>query len=178
MRANIGPGTATRYAERFVGIERASACLREFKRLTDGLTGRLDVPSLASMRAGFVRNPLQMTLTLLIAGRRAGLSRAWAEQVPAWLRTQIDDLWQDAPVPLREARRLELVAESAANAVELAALQAPETVDALRAEIDAELREIAAGYQRIAAAERRIRELAVATLPREPLPPPRPGAVG
>lgn len=70
-----------------------SDCLRAFRALTDGQRSRMRLPSLPSMRAGTVRNPLEHLALFLDAGRRAGLTREWAERVLVFCEALAEAAW-------------------------------------------------------------------------------------
>jgi hypothetical protein len=153
MRARRGPRPAIPY----IAVEDASEALRSFRRMTDGLTGRLRFPSLQSMRAGACRSPHGIVLLFLQAGRRAGLPQAWAEQFTAWLRVQVDVLWNREGMSLRESRRRALLAEGRSNEAELNAVQGEESLASLLQERDALATEIAADMTHMSILSARIR---------------------
>lgn len=132
-----------------------SDCLREFRSHTAGLSNRLPLRSLESMRAGAVMNPHTLARRYLMAARRIGLSREWAQRFLVWLGHTVDSVWPMEATPLPELERRAMSQENADNLAELAYHAAPcrETLQSRR---DTLAREIAADQLLLAKYDREI----------------------
>jgi hypothetical protein len=91
---------------------RGSESLKDFRDLTDGLSNRLELPSLEAMRAGAVNNPISLMRRFLVAMRSAGLPKERAMRVSVWMERQIDALWPMEHTPIRVLEERAMVAEA------------------------------------------------------------------
>ncbi len=121
----------------------ASPAIRELRQHTDGLSNRLPLASLESMRAGTVGSPHTLTRRYFLAAKRIGLSRAWACRFVVWVTNQVDCIWTPEPTSRIALRRKALRAEAIGDECELVTMAAESPV-AMRAEADALKQEIAA----------------------------------
>lgn len=136
----------------------ASESLRSFRDLTDGLSNRLQMPSLEAMRAGMVNNPMSLMRRFLVAMRSAGLPKDRAQQVAVWVQRQVDCLWPLDQTPLAVLQEKSTLVECEANLAEKRCDLEP-TAIRMREEIDAKTRELTCKMLELARLERRMEEL-------------------
>jgi hypothetical protein len=136
----------------------ASDSLRTFRSLTDGLSNRLEMPSLEPMRAGMVNNPISLMRRFLIAMREAGLPKERALRVLAWLQTEINARWPMEQTSLAVLRERAARAEGEANVRELRCLQEKSAIT-LREEIQSATTELVAKMQLLARLEREMEDM-------------------
>jgi hypothetical protein len=143
---------AQRMAERPCRRERSgkelpqdlSEAHREFATHTHGLTNNLPLNSLEAMRAGNVASPHCLTRRYLMAARRIGLPKVWAQRYATWVQAQVDCLWpqEQTPTEVLAIRAMECEAKDdlAEKRLDIQHTRANLTarIDALQSEIAAD----------------------------------------
>ncbi|HEU4589031.1 MAG TPA: hypothetical protein VFS11_10300 [Gemmatimonadales bacterium] len=131
----------------------ASDALRVFRQQTHGLSQRLPLRSVESMRAGKVRCPHAMAHEYLAACRRAGLPRTVGAEFVTFVAGLVEAMWAGERTPERYALVKEQEAENAGNLAELAYLANP-CADTRRTLMDHLRREVAAETALLAVLDR------------------------
>lgn len=135
MGENTHPRRGPRYAISPDLPADVSDSLREFRAHTAGLSNRLPLRSLESMRAGTVVNPHTMLRRYLMSARSIGLPRAWALRLSVWLQHTIDSLWTQDATPTPELERREMACEHVDDCAEKR-LDLEKSIDAKRLRLD------------------------------------------
>ena len=92
--------------------------LRFFREETAGLSNRLPLASLESMRAGTVNNPISLMRRFLISMRVAGLPKERAQRIAVWLQREVDAQWPMEQTPLEALEQRAMALEAADNTAE------------------------------------------------------------
>ena len=141
-----------------IGCEVPDMALEEFRAHTAGLSNRLPLPSLESMRAGTAMNPHTLTRRYLSAARRIGLPREWAQRHLVWLTRTIDSLWPMEATGLEALEHRAMALEAADDAAEKCH-DLKKDVESLRHRMATQMAEIAADSLVAAKLQRRLEEM-------------------
>jgi hypothetical protein len=114
MRDRRGP----QMRERQDAPDMDSESLRFFREETAGLSNRLMLPSVESMRAGTINNPISLIRRFLVAMKSAGLPKERGQRIAVWVQRTVDSLWpmEQTPLEVLEQRAMDL--EHASNRAE------------------------------------------------------------
>lgn len=137
------------------GSFRDQTALDEFRRHTKGLSTRLRMPSLESMRSGGVLSPHAIVRRYFVSAKTAGLSREWIQEFLVWAGNQADFIWPQCHTPRAVLQQREMQREAENDFAEKC-LDLVRTPANVRACLDTCLAEIVA--QKLVAAKLR-REL-------------------
>jgi hypothetical protein len=130
----------------------------EFREHTQGLSNRLPMPSVESMRAGITICPQGLVRRYLVAGRTIGLSKEWALRLHVWVGRQIDALWPMEATPLEGLEQRAMAIEAQDDAAEKCH-DLKQDAASLQVRLSTQSAEIAADQLVLAKLQRRLEEM-------------------
>ena len=141
-----------------IGAVIPDSATAEFREHTHGLSNRLPLPSLESMRAGTVVSPQGLVRRYLVAGRQIGMTKEWALRLHVWVGRQIDALWPMEQTELAVLEQRAMALEAADDAAEKCH-DLKHDAATLQVRLSTQSAEIAADQLVLAKLQRRLEEM-------------------
>lgn len=151
VRKRRGP----RYRPPLESSTEASADLREFRSHTQGLSNRMEYPSIEAQRAGAVACLHTHLRRYLMSARKLGIQREWGMRLVVWLHRTVDSIWPQCATPTAELERREMASEHVDNCREKR-LDLEQSIEAKQARIDSLSAEVAAEMVLLARYQREV----------------------